>query len=110
MSRLWLLCTTRPREFARAIPHQYGSTGAPFQQQAAASERPREQEAQQGTPGEERSRRQGQRSGQIFYGQDEHSQEITARRENRGDVRIVDAREGRATRPFVEAHPRLRTV
>lgn len=77
----------------------------PFQQQAAASERPREQEAQQGTPGEERSRRQGPRSGQTFYEQDEHSQEITTSRENRGEVRIVDAREGRAARPFIEAEP-----
>lgn len=82
-----------PSEFARAIPHQCGSTGAPFQQQAAA-EQPCEQESQQGTPGEGRSRRQGPRSGQIFYGQDEHSQEITARREKHRQVRIVDAREG----------------
>lgn len=103
-------CATRPREFARADQSQCGSTGAPFQRQAAASEQPREQEPQQGMPGEGRSRRQAPRSGQTFYEQDERSQDITASQENRGEVRVVDAREGRATRPLIEAQPRLRTV
>lgn len=87
-------CATRPREFARAIPYQCGSTGAPFQQQAAASERPREQEAQQARPEEGRSRRQAPHLGQTFCERDVQSQEITARREKHRQVRIVDAREG----------------
>lgn len=98
-----------PSGFARVVQSQGGSTGATFQRQAA-SERPREQAAQQGMPGEERSRRQGPHSGQTFYGQDEHSQEITASREKRREVRVVDACEGRAARPFIEAEPRLRTI
>ena len=99
-----------PSGFAQAAQHQYGSIGATFQQQAAASEQPREQEAQQAQPEVVQSRRQGPHSGQTFYEQDEHSQEITASRENRGEVRIVNAREGRTARPLIESQPGLRTV
>lgn len=98
-----------PHAPAQAAQHPHESRGAQSQQQEA-SEQPPEQEPQQGMPGEGRSRRQAPRSGQTFYGQDEHSQDITASRENRGEVRIVDTREGRAARPFIEAQPGLRTV
>lgn len=67
-----------PSGFARADEKVCGLIAAPFHQHQAAPEQPREQEPQQGMPGEGRSRRQAPRSGQTFYGQDERSQDITA--------------------------------